>query len=125
MQDVAVGNSPISLSAVCPLPRFEIDDAKPHKVIKTLDNIREDVYLTSSEYRNDPMFLRNHFNGDGTFEMPKIKKEDIDLEKIELITYSHITVTAFVSAPGGDGNRRRRDTHNRRRHKADNYFIFL
>ena len=33
MQDVAVGNSPISLSAVCPLPRFEIDDAKPHKVI--------------------------------------------------------------------------------------------
>ena len=52
-----------------------------------LYNIREDVYLTSSEYRNDPMFLRNHFNSDGTFEMPKIKKEDIDLEKIELIGY--------------------------------------
>lgn len=46
--------------------------------------------MTSSEYRNDPMFLRNHFNGDGTFEMPKIKKEDIDLEKIELIGYDKI-----------------------------------
>ena len=54
-----------------------------------LYDIREDVYLTSSEYRNDPMFLRNHFNGDGTFEMPK-KKEDIDLEKIELIGYDKI-----------------------------------
>ena len=46
--------------------------------------------MTSSEYRNDPMFLRNHFNGDGTFEMTKIKKEDIDLEKIELIGYDKI-----------------------------------
>ena len=46
--------------------------------------------MTSSEYRNDPMFLRNHFNGDGTFEMPKIKKEDIDLEKIELIGYDKL-----------------------------------
>lgn len=46
--------------------------------------------MTSSEYRNDPMFLRNHFNGDGTFEMPKIKKEDIDLVKIELIGYDKI-----------------------------------
>lgn len=33
----------------------------------------KDEYLTSLEFRNDPMFLRNHFMGEGTFEMPKSK----------------------------------------------------
>ena len=47
--------------------------------------------MTSSEYRNDPMFLRNHFKGDGTFEMPKIRREEIDLEKIELIGYDRLS----------------------------------
>ena len=36
------------------------------------------------------MLLRNHFMGEGTFEMPKIRKEDIDLEKIELIGYDKL-----------------------------------
>ena len=36
------------------------------------------------------MFLRNHFKGDGTFEMPKIRKEEIELEKIELIGYDKL-----------------------------------
>lgn len=48
------------------------------------------VTLTSSEFRNDPMFLRNHFKGDGTFEMPKIKKEEVDLENIELTGYDKL-----------------------------------
>lgn len=36
------------------------------------------------------MFLRNHFKGDGTFEMPKIKKEEVDLENIELTGYDKL-----------------------------------
>ena len=47
--------------------------------------------MTSSEFRNDPMFLRNHFKGDGTFEMPKIKKEDIELENVELTGYDKLS----------------------------------
>lgn len=36
------------------------------------------------------MFLRNHFKGDGTFELPKIRKEDINLEKIEFVGYDKL-----------------------------------
>ena len=43
--------------------------------------------MTSLEYRNNPMFLRNQFEGIGTFEMPKIKKEKINLENIEYLGY--------------------------------------
>ena len=39
----------------------------------------KDEDLTSLEFRNDPMFLRNHFMGEGAFEMPKIKKEEVEL----------------------------------------------
>lgn len=46
--------------------------------------------MTSLEYRNNPMFLRNQFEGIGTFEMPKIKKEKINLENIEFIGYDKI-----------------------------------
>ena len=47
--------------------------------------------MTSLEFRNDPMFLRNHFIGEGTFEMPKIKKEEVDLENIELVGYDKLS----------------------------------
>ncbi len=47
--------------------------------------------MTSLEFRNNPMFLRNHFKGDGTFEMPKIKKEEVDLENIELTGYDKLS----------------------------------
>ncbi len=46
--------------------------------------------MTSLEFRNDPMFLRNHFKGDGTFEMPKIKKDEVNLENIELTGYDKL-----------------------------------
>ena len=36
------------------------------------------------------MFLRNQFENDGIFEMPKIKKEEIDLENIELVGYDKL-----------------------------------
>ena len=46
--------------------------------------------MTSVEFRNDPMFLRNQFENEGTFEMPKIKKEEINLENIELVGYDKL-----------------------------------
>ena len=36
------------------------------------------------------MFLRNQFESDGTFEMPKIKREEIDLENLELVGYDKL-----------------------------------
>lgn len=36
------------------------------------------------------MFLRNQFKGDGVFEIPKIEKEEINLENIELIGYDRL-----------------------------------
>lgn len=46
--------------------------------------------MTSIEFRTDPMFLRNQFKGDGVFEIPKIKKEEIELENIELTGYDKL-----------------------------------
>ena len=47
--------------------------------------------MTSEKFRTNPMFLRNHFPGDGVFEIPKIKKEEIDLENIGLIGYDRLS----------------------------------
>lgn len=46
--------------------------------------------MTSEEFRNNPLFLRNQFNGDGIFEMPFIKKQDIDIDSVSLIGYDKI-----------------------------------
>lgn len=49
------------------------------------------IHLKSVDFRNDPMFLRNQFARDGTFEMPIIKKAKLDLESIELIGYDKLS----------------------------------
>ena len=46
--------------------------------------------MTSEEFRTDPMFLRNQFKGDGVFEIPKIGKDKIDLDNIEIIGYDKL-----------------------------------
>lgn len=43
--------------------------------------------LTSEDFRRNPMFLRNQFQGDGVFELPIIKKAEIDLKDVMLIGY--------------------------------------
>ena len=43
--------------------------------------------MTSEEFRNNPLFLRNQFDGNGTFEMPVIQKQDVDLDNVSLIGY--------------------------------------
>lgn len=46
--------------------------------------------MKSSDFRNDPMFLRNQFARDGTFEMPIVRKTKLDLDNIELIGYDKL-----------------------------------
>ena len=46
--------------------------------------------MKSVDFRNDPMFLRNQFERDGTFEMPVIKKTKLDLDDIEFIGYDKL-----------------------------------
>ena len=46
--------------------------------------------MKSVDFRNNPMFLRNQFARDGTFEMPVIKKTKLDLDDIEFIGYDKL-----------------------------------
>lgn len=43
--------------------------------------------LTSEAFRNNPMFMRNQFLGDGLYNMPKIKRDIVDLADVSLIGY--------------------------------------
>ena len=43
--------------------------------------------LTSSEFRNNPLFLRNQFHGTEVFELPIIRRQNIDINDIKLIGY--------------------------------------
>ncbi|MGI5897408.1 MAG: DUF4417 domain-containing protein [Oscillospiraceae bacterium] len=43
--------------------------------------------MTSEEFRNNPLFLRNQFKSDGVFEMPIIRRQNIDFKDIQLIGY--------------------------------------
>ncbi len=47
--------------------------------------------MTSEEFRNNPMFLRNQFDGDGIFQMPLIKKDTIDIKNISFVGYDKLS----------------------------------
>ncbi|MBQ9247409.1 MAG: DUF4417 domain-containing protein [Ruminococcus sp.] len=47
--------------------------------------------MTSEEFRNNPLFLRNGIKGKGIFDIPVIKKETINLKDIQLIGYDKIS----------------------------------
>ena len=42
-------------------------------------------FITSYEFRNDTMFLRNQFKSVGMFRLPLVKKQEISLEDVSLI----------------------------------------
>ena len=48
------------------------------------------ITITSYELRNEPLFLRNQFNGVGMFKLPLVKKQEISLEEVKLIGYDKI-----------------------------------
>lgn len=43
--------------------------------------------MTSQQFRSDPLFLRNQFAHDGKFEIPVIKRQNINLSGISLLGY--------------------------------------
>ena len=46
--------------------------------------------ITSYEFRNDTMFLRNQFKSVGMFKLPLVKKQEISLEDVSLIGYDKV-----------------------------------
>jgi hypothetical protein len=47
-------------------------------------------FITSYEFRNDTMFLRNQFKSVGMFRLPLVKKQEISLEDVSLIGYDKV-----------------------------------
>jgi len=47
--------------------------------------------MTSKIYRNDPLFLRNEFETEGRWGFPIIKKQQLDVDDIELISCSDVS----------------------------------
>ncbi|MBO4844727.1 MAG: DUF4417 domain-containing protein [Lachnospiraceae bacterium] len=47
--------------------------------------------MKSKIFRNDPLFLRNEYVSEGRWDFPVVKKQDINLENVELISYSDIS----------------------------------
>lgn len=45
-----------------------------------IDRVRRNGNITSYEYRNDNMFLRNQFKGVGMFNLSLVKKQEIELK---------------------------------------------
>ncbi len=46
--------------------------------------------MTSEAFRNQGLFLRNQFQGEGIFEIPIVKKQHVNVETITLIGYDHV-----------------------------------
>lgn len=47
--------------------------------------------MNSFDFRNSDLFLRNEFEKSGQWGFPLIKKQDLDLTQVELISYSDIS----------------------------------
>ena len=47
-------------------------------------------FITSYEFRNDTMFLRNEFKSVGMFKLPLVKRQEISLEDVNLIGYDKV-----------------------------------
>ena len=47
--------------------------------------------MTSKEMRNNPLFMRNEFKVDGKWGFPIIKRQQLDLSEIELISCSDVS----------------------------------
>lgn len=47
--------------------------------------------MTSKEMRNNPLFMRNQFEKEGKWGFPIIKKQELDTERIELISCADVS----------------------------------
>lgn len=44
--------------------------------------------MKSVDFRNDPLFLRNEFDTEGKYQFPIVRKQEIDLSNVQLISAS-------------------------------------
>jgi hypothetical protein len=47
--------------------------------------------MKSKEFRNSPLFLRNDYKSEGEWNFPIIKRQELDLNNLDLISYSDIS----------------------------------
>ena len=47
--------------------------------------------MNSFDFRNSELFLRNGFEPSGEYGFPLVRKQVVDLDKVELIAYSDIS----------------------------------
>lgn len=48
--------------------------------------------MLSKEFRVSPTFLRNEYVGDGQLEIPIVKKQSINLDNLDLISYANVKI---------------------------------
>lgn len=47
--------------------------------------------MNSKEFRNDSLFLRNGYESEGKYTFPIVKRQEIDLNNVDLIAYSDVS----------------------------------
>ncbi len=57
--------------------------------------------MTSKTFRNDPLFLRNEFETEGRWGFPIIKKQQLNIENVELISCSDVSKKDTVNLHKG------------------------
>ena len=57
--------------------------------------------MKSKNFRNDPLFLRNEFEVEGRWGFPIIKKQQLDIENIELISCSDVSKKDIINLHKG------------------------
>jgi len=59
-------------------------------LLSNIEITKGGIFITSYEFRNDTMFLRNQFKSVGMFKLPLVKKQEISLEDVSLIGYDKV-----------------------------------
>ena len=49
--------------------------------------------MKSVDFRTDPLFLRNDFSSEGKYNFPIIRKQNMDTDHVQLISYSDISIS--------------------------------
>ena len=73
-----------NLQSLFDLSKFGLDNIK----IQPLQNINDEYYRQLLQYQTKQL-VRNQFETVGNYDIPKIKKQEIDLSKIKLFSYSN------------------------------------
>ena len=65
-------------------------------------NLKEDCLMQSQQARSKQTFLRNEFDAFGKWNMPIIRKTELDLVGVNLISYTDIKLTILTRTNKGE-----------------------